>query len=171
MKAKRSLVWLLCIAMLACTVGQILTDLNLLVNIAGAIIPAIGNVSPDDAAIAQKISNIASTGIAAVQAAYKDYKASGAATDLAKVQAAITAVKDNLAQELAAAHVSNPAVVAKITVWVNLISTTLNAILSALPQPGVVGARPGPVPAPAEVKARWQMEVCGGDAACAALVK
>lgn len=171
MKAKRSIVWLLSIAMLACTVDQVLTDLNLLVTISGAIIPALGNVSPEDAAIAQKMSTIASDGIAAVQAAYKDYKASGGTTGLAEVQAAVTAVKDNLAQELAAAHISNPAVVQKVTAWVNLISTTLNAVLSALPQPGVVGAQVGSVPAPAHIKARWQMEVCGGDAKCAALVK
>lgn len=163
----------LTLAMVACTVDQVLVDLKLLTSVAGAIIPALGQLSSADAAAAQKISKIASDGIALVQQDYDAFKSSGASSDLQKVQFVVNSLRDNLDQELALIKVSNPALVTKVTAWVALITTTLNAILSVLPQTKVSGKMTlaGPPPTKAEIKARWDSEVCGGDASCAALVK
>jgi hypothetical protein len=54
----------------------------------------------------------------AIQAAYNAYKASGAVTDLQKLQAALTEVRTNLPAELAVAHISDPEAVAVTTAWV-----------------------------------------------------
>lgn len=163
----------LCAVMLACTVDQVLVDLKLLTTIAGAIIPALGQLSPADAAAAQKISKIATDGIALVQKNYDAFKASGATSDLQKVQFAVNAVRENLVDELALIKVSNQALVGKVTAWVDLIATTLNAILSVLPQAKVGGKMTliGPPPTRAEIKGHWDSDVCGGDNSCAALVK
>lgn len=167
-------VTLCCTMLVACTVDQVLADINVLIQIAASIGSAVGNVSPADAAAIKTISDIASAGISAVQTAYTTYKESGATTDLAKLQAAINAVQTNLAQELAAIHVTNPASQQKIQNWVNLISSTLAAIVAALPQLQAHKAgkelKIAVEITPKTLKARWNTEVCQNNAACNSLV-
>lgn len=169
------LIFVLCFSLVACTVDQVLADINVLIQIAASIGAAVGNVSPIDAAEIQKLSAIATAGISAIQTAYDTYKASGATTDLQKVQAAIAAVQTNLSQELAAAHITNPASQQKVTNWVNLIYSTLAAILAALPQFQAKRANGRAkidiAVTPKTLKARWDKEVCEGATACSALVK
>ena len=156
----------------ACTVDQVLADINVLIQIAASIGAAVGTVSPGDSAEIQKLSGIATAGVSAIQAAYASYKASGAATDLQKLQAAINAVQTNLSAELAAAHITNPASQQKITNWVNLIYSTLAAIVAAIPQlqAGKKAASLKVDITPKTLKARWDSEVCGGDTVCSSLV-
>jgi len=172
---KRSIIALaLCLTLIACTTDQVLADLNLLIQIAGAIIPAVSNLSPADAAFASKISGIASTGLAVIEADYNAFKSAGGTTALQKVENDVSVLKANLNSELAAAHVSNPATVLKITNWVNLITTTLDAILAAFPSATNKAAKVrlvAKVPSHSEIKAMWQVTVCAGDANCFALVK
>lgn len=164
----------LCCTLVACTVDQVLADINMLIQISASIGSAVGPVSATDGAEIQKLSSIASTGMAAIKAAYTTYKQSGAISDMQKVQAAIGALQSNLAQELSAAHILNPASQQKVTNWVNLISSTLAAVLAALPQlqNKQLGkqAKLASSITPKTLKARWTTEVCGGDQVCAALV-
>lgn len=158
---------------MACTVDQVLADIDLVIQMTASITTAIGAVSPADAAAIEVAVNIASTGLAAVQTAYDTYKASGATTDLAKVQAAISAVKTNLAQELAALHITDPAATQKVTAWVNLVTVTLNAVLGLLPQLAGASASQYKVEviSPKALQSRWVSEVCNGDVACGKLVR
>lgn len=170
------LVTALALSMVACSVDQVLADINVVIQIAAGIGSAVGQVSPADSAVVSKFSNIALTGISAVQTAYNTYKASGSSTDLAKVEAAISAVQVNLSQELAAAHITNPESVAKVAAWVNLINSSLAAVIAALPQLQHPTARiakqaAANLPTPASLQSRWQKEVCQGDKACGSLVK
>jgi hypothetical protein len=169
------LVLILCFSLVACTVDQVLADINVLIQIAASIGAAVGNVSPADSIIIQKLSGIATAGIAAIQTAYDTYKNSGATTDLQKVQAAIAAVQTNLSQELAAAHITDPASQQKVTNWVNLIYSTLAAILAALPQLQTLQKNGRPkitlAVTPKTLKFRWDNEVCQNNSACSALVK
>jgi hypothetical protein len=170
----------LCLSMVACTVDQVLTDINVLIQTAGSIGSAIGAVSPADAAIIAGLSALASKGLTAIQTAYDDYKKSGATTDLEKVQAAITAVQSNLPSELAAAHVYSPAAQAKCAAWVNLIVTSLNVVSAALPQlqsssksekaAAVARLAGNPALTPEALHARWASEVCANDSKCSKLV-
>src|SRR5579859_5784656 len=157
---------LLCVTV-ACTVDQVLADIDLVIQMTASITTAVGAVSPAVAAMLSTIVGVATTGLAAVQTAYDTYKASGATTDLQKVQAAIAAVKTNLAQELAAMHITDPAAVQKVTAWVNLVTVTLNAVLGLLPQLGVTAAEHKQlrieVISPKALQARWASEVCGGN--------
>lgn len=159
---------------IACTVDQVLADIDLVIQMTASITTAVGAVSPVDAAAIQVAVNIATTGLAAVQMAYDTYKASGATTDLTKLQAAIAAVKTNLAQELAALHITDSVATQKVTAWVNLVTVTLNAVLGLLPQLGVTAISAQykvEVISPKVLRARWVSDVCRGDAICGNLVK
>lgn len=177
-----AMIAVLCFAQVACSVDQALTDINLLIQAASTIGSAVGAVSPADSAIIAVVASIATQGLNAVQAAYDTYKKSGATTDLQKFQAAVAAVQANLAQELAAAHISDPAAKARVTAWVGLTSTTLTAVLELLPQlqsaqtasakRAVLNqAAANKALTPETIKARWDSEVCGGEKKCAGKVK
>lgn len=159
-----------------CTTDQVLADINVLIQIAASLVSAVGGVSTADAAELQKLSGIASQGMSAIEAAYTTYKASGATTDLGKVQAAISACQTNIDQELAAAHITDTNTVQKVKNWVNLIYSTFAAITAALPQlqSGAKVSRSTAKVAtsitPKSLQARWQTEVCNGDKVCGSLV-
>src|SRR5579864_2991104 len=80
----------------ACTVDQVLADINVAVQIAGQIGQAVGAVSPADALLIAGIQGVASAGLNAIKNAYDTYHASGAVTDLQKLQAALDACKFTL---------------------------------------------------------------------------
>lgn len=166
------LIAMLCCSLVACTVNQVLADINVLIQIAASIGSAVGDVSSTDSAEIVKLSGIASAGMAAIQAAYTTYQKSGAITDLQKLQAAIAACQTNIQQELAAAHITDPASQQKVTNWVNLIYSTLAAIIAALPQLQATktATKMSLSVTPKTLKARWDSEVCSGDSACSALV-
>lgn len=165
----------LCLSLTACTTDQVLADINVLIQIAASLVPAIGGVSATNAAEIQKLSDIATAGMSAIQAAYTSYKNSGAQTDLQKVQAAVQACQTNIDQELQAAHIVDPATQQKVKNWVNLIYSTLAAVTAALPQlQGAKVSREAKVKVsavtPKSLQARWSTEVCAGDKTCSSLV-
>jgi hypothetical protein len=181
-KAAIALVLCVCLVTAACSVDQVLTDINLLIQTAGSIGSAIGVVAPADAAIVAGLTAVASKGLTAIQSAYDTYKQSQAEGDLAKLDAAIAAVQTNLPAELAAAHVYDPAAQAKCAAWVNLTVTTLQAVTELLPElktantvqaKAAVVARAAAKPnlAPETIRARWSKEVCQGEKKCSNLVK
>jgi hypothetical protein len=132
-------------------------------------------VSPSDAAIIADYSRIATAGITVIQTDYAAYKASGATTDLQKLQAAIAAVQTNLQTEFLAAKISDPGTQAKITAWVNLVSSSITAVVAALPQlePSGIQAQTRVVTlvTPEYLQARWANEVCAGNKKCGKLVR
>jgi hypothetical protein len=159
-----------CVAMTACTVDQVLTDIDLALQMSANIAAAIEPISPADAALLTLAINIATTGLQVIQTDYDQWKASGAQTDLQKLEAALTTLKTNLPMELAAAHITNPASIAKANAWVNLVVTTCTAVLQLLPQtPGT--AAMAVFPTPQKIKAGWDMDICAGAKTCSDLVK
>jgi hypothetical protein len=172
----------------ACTfsVDTVLSDIDLVLQTGNVVCSAIGVVLPADSAACQAISGVGITGIQAIQTAYDAYKASGAVTDLQKLQAALAAIKTNLPAELAAAHIVDPAAVAVVTAWVGLVVGTVNDIITLIPElqtpasasattPSRLAARVALLgsafPTPESLKAKWETDVCRGNATCGNLVK
>jgi hypothetical protein len=166
------------------SVDTVLSDTDLLLQTGNVVCSTIAVITPADAAACQAVANVGIGGIQAIQAAYDAYKASGAASNLAKLQAALAAIQKDLPQELAAAHIVDPATVAVVTAWVNLVISTVNTIISLVPELQVghppasaatVKARAAVVaagfPTPESLKARWDKEVCKGNPACAGKVQ
>lgn len=167
MKTKIVIVSVLCLSLVACSFNQVLADIDVLIQIAANLAGAIGALSPADATEVTKFTTIATNGVAAIQAAYATYQASGAMTDLAKVQAAINSLQSNLNQELAAAKISDPHTVQVVTNWVNLLNAGIDAIVAALPQLSPDAAHVATVKVTAKsLQQRWKKDVCGGDKAC-----
>lgn len=161
----------------ACTADQVIADIDTVIETASVIGAAVGAVAPADAVIIQGLASTALMGLNAVKTAYDTYKASGAVTDLQKLQAAIQSVQTNLPAELAAAHVVNVNAVRIVTAWVSLVVTALGSILNALPSltSASVSTRQKvrlakTLPTKASLKAQWAGEVCQNAAPCVALV-
>jgi len=169
----------------ACTFGvdTVLSDIDLVLQTGSVVCSTIGIVLPADSAACQAVAAIGVTGITTIKTAYDAYKASGAVTDLAKLQAALAAIKANLPAELAAIHISDTAAVTVVTNWVSMIVSTVNEIISLVPElqtsaPAVsahrIGARAAVInsafPSPEALKAKWETDVCKGNTACGALV-
>lgn len=169
----------LCLSTIACTTDQVLADINVLIQIAASVGSAVGSVSPADAALIQKASGIASVGMAEIQSAYSAYKAAPTATTEQRVQAAVSQCRADLDKELGIAQITDPVSQQKVKNWANLIYSTLDAVLVALPQLQTKGkfglpsakVRVAMSITPSSLKSRWNTEVCSGDKACAGLVR
>jgi hypothetical protein len=170
MKFKVAVLLALTLALVACSVDQVLSDIDLVLQTANVVCSTIGVVAPADAAACAAISGAAIAGLTVVKEDYDTWKASGATSDLQKLEDAITTVKTNLEAELQAAHISDPNAVRVVTAWVDLVSSSLTAILNLLPQLQSNKAALNGVVTPESLKARWTAEVCGGNAQCGNLV-
>lgn len=166
------------IFMTACSVDQVLSDIDLALQASENIAIAVGTVSPSDAAAIQVVAGIGIAGMKAIQDTYDAYEANKTAGTLKNLQAALTAVQTSLTEALAAAHIVDPSTVLKVTAWVNLVITTTNIIASAV---GNVASNPNSklakiqlataIPTPEALHTRWLNEVCSGNVACGKLVK
>jgi hypothetical protein len=163
------------IAMTACTVDQVLSDIDIVLQTSQQIESAIGAISPADAAILEGLTGLAITGLQAIQKDYDAYESSKSGNDLQKVVDAVQALQTNLPQNLAAAHIYSPNVQAKCAAWVNLVVTTLQAISAQIAPSASTAitahAATVALPTPSSLQARWVTEVCSGDSACGAKVK
>jgi hypothetical protein len=170
------LVAVLCFSLAACSTDQVLADINMVLQTANVVCSSLGVVAPVEAAACSAIATIASTGLNVIKADYDAWKAQPNATNLQKLQGAIAELKANLPQELAAAHITNPQTQSTVTAWVNLVTSTLDSVLSILPNLATNERRKSirltsSFPTPQSIQARWQTEVCKGDPKCGSLVK
>jgi hypothetical protein len=164
-------------SLVACSVDEVLADIDLALQMAAEIATAVGPLSGVDGAILQSLVNTAQQGLQAIETAYNDWEEDRTnTTKIAAVQAAVTALDQNLSALLSASHISNPNAVAKVDAWVNLITTATNAVLAAIPQ--VTNGPSAPMfekvkasTSPKALVARWKAEVCRGDAKCGELIK
>jgi hypothetical protein len=174
-----AMIGLLCISTLfmsACTVDQILTDVDVVLQTANSLSVALGAISPADALIVSTLTGLAENGVNAIKADYASYEANKTASKLQDVLVAAQAVQTNLPAELAAAKISDPTTAAKVSNWVNLVTDVVGGIISTIQGTkamatasthGIVMA----MPTPESLQARWQSGVCSGDVACGNLVK
>jgi hypothetical protein len=151
-----------------------LNDLPVLIQIATGIISMFPLASQDQAVVAS-ISTQAQADLNLILSLYNEYKATPSATTLAKIQAAIADAQTNLPAILAASHISNPALVQKVTAAVNIILTTIAAISNLIPVSKTGGFKSVSgavtVPSSSDLKKAWTQQVCAGESTCAALVK
>jgi hypothetical protein len=171
-------------AFTACTASWVnvaLADMPVILQIALSIAQLVGAVggtaSPAELAAITAISNEGSKDLTLLQTLYNEYKANPNATTLASIQSTIATIQKNLPALLAAAHIKDTDLLARVTAAVNLIIVTVNSFAALLPvssssmKASRRAAKATEVPTPASLKANWRDVVCQGNAACAALVK
>ena len=170
---KAVLVMVLCVALAGtgCTAQWIsvaLADLPVLtqmaLNIATLVAAVEGRpVSPMESAAIQNISSSAYGGLNSLQTLYNQYKANPDAGTLQKIQDVIAAIDQELPAELQAAHISDPALSARVTAGVNLILSTVQSFATLMPAAGATQRLAGrglPIPKSGELKVRWNQQVC-----------
>ena len=143
-----------------------LADLPILVqmaiNISTLVSVVGGQTSPSDVAAINKISAEANTDLTLIDTLYNQYKANPSTGTLQAIQNAIAVLNTNLPNELAAAHISNVALQAKVQAAVGLILTTVTTFSALLPQSGPHTAEdvsPKSLPTPKELKRAWNAQV------------
>jgi hypothetical protein len=129
-------------------------------------------LNPVDAAAIQNISAEAGQDLNLLQSLYDEYETHPNVTTLQKINSVIRMTTNNLPTLLAAAHISDPVLAARVTAGGNLILTTVESFAALVPQTGpsasqtIAGQRVA-VPQAKDLKKRWNEQVCAptGDAA------
>ncbi len=118
-----------------------------------------------EATAIQNISAEASKDLTLLQSLYNAYKTIPSADTLQKIQSMIQETNQELPALLQAAHISDPALSARITAAVNLILTTVSSFASLIPQTSSpaprVARRAAFIPQPKDLKQQWNQQVCG----------
>lgn len=172
---KAILVVVVCAAMITtgCTaqwIGVALADLPVLtqmaLNVASLVttLQSGQQISASDAAAVQNISSEASKDLNLLQSLYNQYKASPDAGTLQKIQSTIADINQNLPALLAALHVSDATVQARVTAGVNLILATVQSFAALMPETVRTSRRVAGqkivVPSAGELKKQWNAQVC-----------
>lgn len=141
----------------------VLTQMALNIATLVSTLAAGKQASATDVAAIQNISVQASRDLNLLQSLYSDYKANPSNTTLQKIQSVIADLNQNLPTLLQAAHISNPALSARISAAVNLILSTVNSVASLMPQSSSVSARKMQAKAllgARDLKKQWNLQVC-----------
>jgi hypothetical protein len=124
-------------------------------------------LSSNDAAAIQNVSNQAVRDLQLLQNLYDEYENNPSTSTIQKIQNAIADLDQNLPALLQAAHISDPVLSGRVTGAVNLISTTVNSFAALIPQTtGTAAAREvkhraATVLGPADLRKQWNEQVCG----------
>lgn len=121
-------------------------------------------LTPAEALAIQNISAEASKDLTLLQSLYNTYKANPSADALQKIESMIQQTNRELPALLQAAHISDPALSARITAAVNLILTTVSSFASLIPQASSstpkTARRNSVIPQPKDLKRQWNQQVC-----------
>ena len=117
-----------------------------------------------EAVAIQNISAEASKDLTLLQALYNAYKANPSVDALQKIESMIQETNQELPALLQAAHISDPALSARITAAVNLILTSVSSFASLIPRAPstapTTARQNAVIPQPKELKRQWNQQVC-----------
>lgn len=157
-----------------------LADLPVLVQMAlniGTTVTTLESgqqLSSEDTAAIQNISNEATKDLNLLQALYNDYQTTANAATMQKIQNVIADINTNLPALLQSAHIRDAALSARISAAVNLIVTTVNSFASLIPAgapaPAQANAKQAnSLPHAKDLKKQWNQQVCSTAGAIPAL--
>ncbi len=140
----------------------VLTQMALNIAALVATLQAGKQLTPAEALAIQNISAEASKDLTLLQSLYNSYKTSPSSDTLQKIESLIQDTNRNLPALLQAAHISDPALSARITAAVNLILTSISSFASLIPlASSAKTSRHNPViPRPQDLKRQWNQQVC-----------
>ena len=143
----------------------VLTQMALNVATLAVTLQSGKQVNPAEAAAIQNISAEASKDLNLLQTLYNQYKANPSVTTLQQIEAVLTTTNTNLPALLAAAHISDPTLSARITAAVNLILATVQSFAALIPRSSpsasqTVAGQTLPLLKANDLKKRWNAQVC-----------
>ncbi len=147
-----------------------LADLPVLTQMAlniGALVSTLQSgkqLTPAETLAIQNLSSEASKDLTLLQSLYNTYKTSPSPDILQKIESLIQDTNQNLPALLQAAHISDPALSARIAAAVNLILTSVSSFASLIPKAQVatpkIARQSVVIPGPADLKKQWNQQVC-----------
>jgi hypothetical protein len=147
-----------------------LADLPVLTQMAlniGALVSTLQSgkqLNPAEALAIQNLSSEASKDLTLLQSLYNTYKSSPSADTLQKIESLIQDTNQNLPALLQAAHISDPALSARIAAAVNLILTSVSSFASLIPKAQAatpkIARQNIAIPNPGDLKKQWNERVC-----------
>jgi hypothetical protein len=142
----------------------VLTQMALNIAALVATLQSGQQLTPSEALAIQNISVEAGKDLTLLQTLYNAYKAHPSADALQKIESMIQETNQELPALLQAAHISDPALSARITAAVNLILTSVSSFASLIPVAPSTGARTARrnpvIPQPKDLKRQWNQQVC-----------
>jgi hypothetical protein len=142
----------------------VLTQMALNIASLVATLQSGREINAGDAAAIQDISTEASKDLNLLQTLYDQYKSNPGAGTLSTIESTIAEINQNLPALLAASHLSDAVLSARVTAGVNLILTTVQSFAALIPASGVssrkVAAQKIAVPAASDLKKQWNQQVC-----------
>jgi hypothetical protein len=141
----------------------VLTQMALNIAALVATLQSGKQLTPAEGLAIQNISAEASKDLTLLQALYNAHETNPSADALQKTEIMIQETNQELPALLQAAHISDPALSARITAAVNLILTSVSSFASLIPQPSTTrkSARQNTViPQPKDLKRQWNQQVC-----------
>jgi hypothetical protein len=142
----------------------VLTQMALNIAALVATLQSGKQLTPAEALAIQNISAEASKDLTLLQALYNVYKANPSADALQKIEVIIQETNQELPALLQAAHISDPALSARITAAVNLILTSVSSFASLIPPTASTAPKTARkntvIPQPKDLKRQWNQQVC-----------
>ncbi len=143
----------------------VLTQMALNIATLAVTLQSGKQLNPADAAAIQSISAEAGKDLNLLQTLYDQYKANPSTTTLQEISGVIATANTNLPGLLAAAHISDPVLAARITAGVSLILATVQSFAALIPQTApatsqTISAQTIAVPKAKDLKKRWNEQVC-----------
>ena len=142
----------------------VLTQMAFNISALVATLQSGKQMTPAEALEIQKLSAEAGKDLTLLQSLYDAYKASPSADTEQKIESLIQETNQNLPALLQAAHISDPALSARITAAVNLILTTVSSFAALIPPAPSVTPKTSRqnivIPKPSDLKKQWNLQVC-----------
>jgi hypothetical protein len=142
----------------------VLTQMALNIAALVATLQSGKQLTPAEALAIQNISAEASKDLTLLQSLYNSYKTTPSSDTLQKIESLIQDTNHNLPALLRVAHISDPALSARITAAVNLILTSVSSFASLIPQPPSATSKTARqnmiIPRPGDLKRQWNQQVC-----------
>lgn len=142
----------------------VLTQMALNIAALVATLQSGKQLTSAEALAIQNISAEASKDLTLLQSLYNSYKTNPSSDTLQKIESLIQDTNQNLPALLQAAHISDPALSARITAAVNLILTSVSSFASLIPHAPSAAAKTARLDTvihhPKDLKRQWNQQVC-----------
>lgn len=183
MKIRITLSVVLLLALVACSVDEVIGNIDIALQGVQNIGDVITAINPEDGAAVQAGAAVVAGDLNLLKSLYDGWKSSGATGDLAKLQAAVTEAQANVTQIEAATHLKSAAAqdafLATMSIASLAISTVADIVGDQNQSPpikrsamkfqtsNVAAFASRPVKwHPSDLKRKWDTEVCKGDKNC-----
>lgn len=176
-----SLASVLFLGLVACSVDQVIANIDIALQGAQNIGTVVSTINPADGDIVETAAATIIADLGLIKSLYDGWASSGATTDLNKIQAAVEQAEENQTQIEMATHLFDPASKIAFAAFMEITDLALDTVVhvvggNSTPQ-SAFNAATGfasvghPKYSAKDLKRKWDNNVCKGEKACRDRVK